>query len=165
MLERRKEMIIRLVSAMLLSALCAAPAVAQTFTDQAPETLIITPRTHYTIPRAYDIPAGQRINDRIRLAPNSWTAGDMQRMAGKRVTSFLGENLGTITAVDIAGQLVQLHTPGGVSVAVPIVLLQDKGDRLFAPTTSQSRLLDMAVRQTGTTVATDVTPSRVALAN
>jgi len=156
---------IKLVSAMLLSAVFAAPAFAQAFIDETPETVIITPRGNYTIPRAYDIPLRERWGHRTRLANNSWTSGDMQRMAGKRVISFLGENLGTVTAVDIAGQLVQLHTPGGVSVAIPIVLLQDKGDRLYAPTTSQSRLLDMAVRQTGTTVATNVAPNHVALAD
>ena len=154
-----------LVSAMLLSAVFAAPVAAQTFIDETPETVIITPRSNYTIPRAFDIPAQQKWGYRTKLPPNSWTSGDMQRMAGKRVVSFRGEILGTVSAIDIGNQLVQVHTPGGVSVAIPIVLLQDKGDRLFAPTTSESQFLAMAVRQTGTTVAADVTPSRVALAD
>jgi hypothetical protein len=156
---------IKLVSAMLFSALCAAPAFAQTYIDETPETVIITPRSNYTIPRAYDLPAEQKWGHRTRLANNSWTSGDMQRMEGKRVTSFRGELLGVVTAVDIAGQLVQVHTPGGVSVAIPIVLLEDKGDHLYAPTTSQSQFMAMAVRQTGTVVASDVSPSRVALAD
>jgi hypothetical protein len=156
---------IKLVSAMLFSALFAAPALAQTFIDEAPETVIIVPKGNYTIPRAYDLPAEQKWGHRTRLANNSWTSGDMQRMEGKTITSFRGEFLGTVTAVHIAGQLVQVHTPGGVSVAIPIVLLQDKGDRLYAPTTSQSQLMDMAVRQTGTTVASDISPNRVASAD
>ena len=151
-----------LVSAVLLSAIFVAPVVAQTFIDETPETVIITPRGHYTIPRVFDIPAQQRWGYRTMLANNSWTSGDMQQMEGRRVVSFRGEFLGIVSAIDIAGQLVQVHTPGGVSVAIPIVLLQNKGDRLYAPTLSQSRFLDMAVRQTGTTVATNVTPSRVA---
>jgi len=150
---------------MLFSAACATPAVAQTFIDQPPETVIITPRSHYIIPRVFDIPAEQRWGYRTKLGPNSYSSGEMQRMEGKRVVSFRQEILGTVTAVDIGNQLVQVSTPGGVSVAIPIVLLQDKGDRLFAPTTSQSQFLDMAVRQTGTTVATNVTPNRLALAN
>ena len=155
----------KLVSAMLLSALCAAPALAQTFIDQAPETVIITPRSNYTIPRAYDIPAEQKWGHRTRLANNSWTSGDMQRMAGKRVFGFRGELLGTVSAVDIGGQLVQVNTPGGVSVAIPIVLLEDKGDRLYAPTTSRSQFMAMAVHQTGTVVASEVSSGRLAVAD
>ena len=155
---------IRLVSAMLLSAVCAVPAVAQTFLDQPPETVIITPRSNYTVPRVFDIPARQRWGYRTKIGPNSYTSGTMQRAAGKRVISFRGENLGTVTAVDMGNQFVQVSTPGGVSVAIPMVLLVDKGDRLFAPTTSQREFLAMAVRQTGTTVATDVTPNRLASA-
>jgi hypothetical protein len=156
---------IKLVSAMLLSALCAGPAVAQTYIDQAPETVIITPRSHYTIPRAYDIPVGQRISSRNKLAPNSWTSGDMQRMEGKIVVGNRGELLGTVMNVDIGNQLAQVQTPGGVSVAMPIVLLQDRGDRLFAPTTNAAYMDAMALRQTGTTVASNVSPNRLASAD
>jgi len=155
----------KLVSAMLLSVLCAAPAVAQSFIDQPPETVIITPRSHYTIPRAYDIPVGQRMSHRNMLAPNSWTSGDMQRMEGKIVEGRRGEFLGTVMTVDIGKQLAQVQTPGGVSVAMPIVLLQDRGDRLYAPTTTGAHMDAMALRQTGTIVASNVSQNRVALAD
>jgi len=99
------------------------------------------------------------------LAANAMTAGDMQRMEGKRVLGSRGEILGMVTAIDIGKQLAQLDTLGGVSVAMPIVLLQDKGDHLYAPTTSQSQMVAMAVRQTGTAVASDISARRVALAD
>ena len=154
-----------LIQALFASVLCIGPVAAQTFIDQQPETVIIRPRGNYTIPRAYDIPPEQRWGYRTKLAANSWTAGDMQRMEGKRIISSRGEILGVVTAIDIPNQLVQVHTPGGVSVALPIVLLQDKGDRLYAPTTSRSQMMAMAVRQTGTVVASDVTGQRVAFAD
>jgi len=153
-----------LIQALLASVLCIGPAVAQTFIDQ-PETVIIRPRGNYTIPRAYDMAPQQRWGYRTRLAANAWTAGDMHRMEGKRVVSSRGENLGIVTAIDIGSQLVQVHTPGSVSVAMPIVLLQDKGDRLYAPTTSYRQFMAMAVNQTGTVVASDLGSRRLALAD
>ena len=155
---------IMLIPALLVSALCVGPALAQAI-NETPETVIITPGSNYTIPHAYDMHPDQRWGYRTRLAANAMTAGDMQRMEGKTVFGFRGEILGTVGATDIGQQLVQLHTPGGVSVAMPIVLLQDKGDRLYAPTTSGSQLEAMAIRQTGTTVASELSSRRVALAD
>jgi len=153
-----------LIQALLASVLCIGPAVAQTFIDQ-PETVIIRPKGNYVIPRAYDMAPQQKWGYRTRLAANSYTAGEMHRMEGKRVVGSHGEFLGMVTAIDIGSQLVQVHTPGGVSVAMPIVLLQDKGDRLYAPTTSRSQMLAMAVKQTGTVVASEASPNRLALAD
>jgi len=153
-----------IVQALLASVLCVGPAMAQTFLDP-PETVIIRPGGTYSIPRAYDMPAQQKWGYRTKLAANSYTAGDMHRMEGKRVVSSRGEFLGIVTAIDIGSQLVQVHTPGSVSVAMPIVLLQDKGDRLYAPTTSHREFMAMAVKQTGTMVASDVSSPRLALAD
>jgi hypothetical protein len=159
-----KNMKTKFIGALLVSALCAGPALAQSIYD-SPETIIIVPRGHYTIPRAYDIPPGQRLGHRTMLAANAMTAGDMQRMEGKTVFGSRGDVLGTVMTVDIGKQLAQVQTPGGVSVAMPIVLLQDKGDRLYAPTTSQRQMAAMAVRQTGTHLASDVSSQRLALAD
>ena len=144
-----------LIPALLISALCAGPATAQVI-DDSPETAIITaPRAGDSLGRAYDIPFDQRIGHRTMLAPNSMTRGSMIRMEGKAVMGYHGEQLGTVLTVDHGQQLAEVQTPGGVSVAMPIVLLEDKGDRLFAPTTSRREMDAMAMRQTGTTVAFD----------
>jgi len=163
-LAKEKNMKTTFIQALLASVLCIGPAVAQSFIDQ-PETVIIRPRGNYTIPHAYDMHPNQRWGYRTRLAANAWTAGDMHRMEGKRIIGFRGELLGLVTAIDIGNQLVQVHTPGGVSVAVPIILLQDKGDRLYAPTTSGSQMLAMAANQTGAVIASDIGSPRLAFAD
>src|SRR4051812_45002542 len=95
-----REMKTKSVTALVISAICAGPLVAQA--SDVEISVIIGPAQRGYVPyhRAYDIPLEHRLSGRTMLPNNSMLSGEMTRMQGKTVYGFTGEILGTILTVD-----------------------------------------------------------------
>jgi hypothetical protein len=52
--------------------------------------------------------------------------------------------------------MAEIQTRSGIGVAIPTMLLSDKGNHIVAPTTSRMDMTAMAKTQTGRTMALNV---------
>jgi hypothetical protein len=84
---------------------------------------------------------------------NQYIGTNLTALEGRTVFGANGLSLGYILAVDEGAGLVELQTPGGIGVAMPAYLLAYRADRLEAPATTRQDVADMALMQTGSTVA------------
>jgi hypothetical protein len=164
-----------MMSLLLLSAVCVSPASANWFSNPRTNTMLNIGSAPNPTPadlrRIGDSTATNRAayvsqdpaleaeraayvtpKKDVHVATNA----ELTRMEGKTVFGAHGARLGSILAVNHAGRLAQVQTPGGIAVAMPVGLLTDKGNRIVAPTISPLDMMAMAKTQTGRTVAINV---------
>jgi hypothetical protein len=84
------------------------------------------------------------------------TDAQMTALEGKSVHGAQGARLGYILAVDHESRMAEIQTPSGIGVAIPTMLLSDKGNHIVASTTSKADMMAMAKTQTGRTVAMNI---------
>ena len=169
--------IMQIASALLLSAVVAAPASATYFSNSKWNTGLNigsakspTPAQLRALYGKNVTPAALRGSTEItdeELLSNSSLSGEaafgdqtvvftnvkFAAMEGKTVIGAHGERLGHILAVDQTNRLAQVQTPSGIAVSMSTDLLSDRGKTVRAATTSKADIVAMAKTQTGRTVA------------
>ena len=111
-------------------------------------------------------PARLRASDTYQQTPVAYETGtpvmhrmtdaQMTALEGKPVLGAHGARLGYILAVDHGSRMAEIQTRSGIGVAIPTMLLSDKGNHIVAPTTSRMDMTAMAKTQTGRTMALNV---------
>jgi len=84
------------------------------------------------------------------------TDAQMTALEGKPVLGAHGARLGYVLAVDHGSRMAEIQTRSGIGIAIPTMLLSDKGNHILAPTTSRADMMAMAKTQTGRTMALNV---------
>jgi len=143
-----------ILSLLLLSAVGAAPAYANYFSDPrvgvnlnvgsapspTPQQLRAIGDSVYGPPPRYE--------DRSRFFRPA-----LLDMEGRPVFGSGGARLGYVLAVDEYAQTIELQMPSGIAISMPSDLITDRGARLMAPTVSRADVREMAREQWGETVA------------
>jgi hypothetical protein len=120
-----------LMSLLLASAVCAAPAYANYFCNPQTSTLLNVGSAMSPTP------------EDLRIIGDSDWVSRLSDMNGKEVYGKYREYLGYVLTVDEDNRLAELQTPTGAAVAVSTAMLVDRGDRVFAPTLSRGDVLAM----------------------
>ena len=170
-----------MMSMLAAAAICASPAYANWFSNprtntnlnigSAPnptpadlrgaETIIPHSSGHFGEPTrlgANELYQHDYTFEEQTIVPQKTALTDAQLTAleGKTVRGAHGARLGYILAVDHNSRVAEIQTPGGIGVAVPTMLLADKGNHIAAPTMSRTDMTAMAKSQTGRTLAMNV---------
>src|SRR5215472_11641942 len=112
----------------LLAAACASPAAANYFSNPATNRMLNVGSAPSPTP------------DQLRLIGDSYLVGpraELSDMVGKNVYGKNREFLGTIRAVDEAGQMADMQLPTGVVITIATADLVDRNDRVIAPNMSR----------------------------
>lgn len=112
-------------------------------------------RQSYVAPASQSF-ATQTAYETTAVVGHPMTHAQMTALEGKRVLGAHGARLGYILAVDHDSHMAEIQTPNGIGVAIPTMLLADKGNHIIAPTTSRADMTAMAKTQTGRTVAMNI---------
>jgi len=167
----------KMMSVLLLSALCITPAYANWFHN--PVTNISRNIGSAPNPTPQDLRALYGRGPVITAMPSRPRAAvpfgegylnrgyDLSSLEGRTVFGpertvipgyvKLSERLGYILAVDQDAKLAELQTPAGIAVTVPVALLVPQGDdRVMASTMTRADVMAMAKTQTGRTVALNI---------
>ena len=152
-----------LLSLLLLSAVCAAPAYANYFSD--PRTgvnLNVGSAPSPTVEQLRAIgdsvygPSPPRYyRGRVYRQRDSEDSVDqaLLNMEGRPVFGEGGSRLGYVLAVDGYAQTIDLRMPSGVAISMPVKLIMERSGRLVAPTVSRADAREMAREQWGPRVA------------
>ena len=162
-----------MMSLLAAAAIFASPAYANWFSNphtntnlnigSAPNPTPADLRRTKVIIRAE--PARLRASDTYQETPVAYETGtvlhrmtdaQMTALEGKPVFGAHGARLGYILAVDHGSRMAEIQTRSGIGVAIPTMLLTDKGNHIVAPTTSRADMMAMAKTQTGRTMALNV---------
>ena len=143
------------MSLMVLSAVSIAPASANWFSNpRAGVNLNVGSAPNPTPGDLRAIGDSRYQPQRLsRAYPNDFVEPRLAELEGRTLYGANGERLGYVLAVDQRDRMIQVQTPGGVSVAMPAYMVVDRGSRVVAPTVSSVDMRDMAMSQTGHTVA------------
>jgi len=165
----------KMMSLLLLSALCITPAYANWFHN--PVTNVSRNIGSAPNPTPQDLRALYGHGPMVTAMPSRPHAVpygegylnrgyDLSSLEGRTVFGpertvipayvKLSERLGYILAVDQEAKLAELQTPAGIAVTVPVALLVPQGDRVMAPTMTRADVMAMAKTQTGRTVALNI---------
>jgi len=158
----------RMLSLLLLSAVCITPAYANYFSDGRTGTSLNvgsapspTPDQLRAIGDSDYVPTYYRER---RAPPPSARYGafapDLRFMEGRMVFGDRGQRLGYVLAVDERMNQVELQTMGGLGIAMSANLIVQRDGRLMAPTISRVDVMSMARAQTGRTIALNIDLTR-----
>ena len=120
-----------LMSLLLASAACAAPAYANHFSNAQTNTSLNVGSAMAPTP------------EDLRIVGDSDWVSTLGDLSGKEVYGKNREYLGYVLTVDEDNRLAELQTPTGAAVAVSTGILVDRGDRVMAPTLSRGDVLAM----------------------
>jgi hypothetical protein len=160
-----------MMSLLLLSAVCIAPASANWFSNQKTNTMLNIGSTPNPTPAdlraigdsklavAYTTKPGFVATQTQAVMPDhvpTMSGAQLASLEGRAVFGSHGERLGYILAVDQDARLIELQTARGIAVAMPASLLVEKHGQVTATTTSRADVMAMAKTQTGRTVALNI---------
>jgi hypothetical protein len=140
-----------LLSLLLLSAVSVMPAYANYFSDPRSGTSLNVGSAPSPTPEQLRI-----LGDSYRLPPPPsarFSSDQAVMMEGRTVFGARGVPLGYVLTVDEYNDRVELQTPAGIAVSIPARLIADNGRSLMAPTLTRGEVRQMALEQTGRTVA------------